>query len=131
MWIVTSIAQKYAGHAGLAAAIACNCQAGGLMARYSVVVDEDIDPSNNDDVIWALSTRSDPEQDIDILRHAWSNPLDPMLTADDKAGRRLWNSRALINACKPFDRLASFAPVAEASPELTRATKEKWAWLFR
>ena len=131
MWIVTSIAQKYAGHAGQAAAIACNCQAGGLMARYSIVVDDDIDPSDNDEVIWALSTRSDPAQDIDILRHGWSNPLDPMLTAEDKAAKRLWNSRALINACKPFDRLTSFAPVAEASPALTKATKEKFAWLFK
>jgi UbiD family decarboxylase len=131
MWIVTSITQKYAGHASQAAAIACNCQAGGLMARYSIVVDDDIDPSNNDEVIWALSTRSDPAQDIDILRHGWSNPLDPMLTPDDKAAKRLWNSRALINACKPFDRLSNFAPVAEASPALTRATKEKFAWLFR
>jgi len=101
------------------------------MARYSIVVDDDIDPSNNDEVIWALSTRSDPDQDIDILRHGWSNPLDPMLTADDKAAGRLCNSRALINACRPFDRLTSFAPVAEASPALTKGTKEKFAWLFK
>ncbi len=131
MWIVTSIAQKYAGHAGQAATIACNCQAGGLMARYSIVVEEDIDPSNNDDVIWALSTRSDPANDIDILRQCWSNPLDPMLTKEDKDNKRLWNSRAIINACRPFDRLKSFAPVAEATPALMKATKEKWAWLFK
>ena len=48
-----------------------------------------------------------------------------MLTADDKAAKRLWNSRALINACKPFDRLTSFAPVADASPALTKANKQK------
>jgi len=131
MWIVTSIAQKYAGHAAQAATIACNCQAGALMARFSVVVDDDIDPSNNDDVIWALSTRCDPASDIDILRQGWSNPLDPLLTADDKANKRLWNNRAVINACRPYDRLGSFAPVAEASPALTKVTQDKWAWLFR
>jgi len=131
MWLVTSITQKYAGHASQAAAIACNCQAGGLMARYSIVVDDDIDPSNNDDVIWAMSTRSDPASDFDILRQCWSNPLDPILTDDDKTQHRLFNSRAIINACKPFDRLKSFAPVAEASPALTKATMEKWAHLFK
>lgn len=131
MWMVTSIAQKYAGHAIQAAGIAALCQAGGLMTRYSIVVDEDIDPSKNDDVIWALSTRSDPASDIDILRQCWSNPLDPMLTADDKAGKRLWNSRAIINACKPFDRLDTFAPVAESTPELMKSTKAKWAWLLK
>ena len=130
MWMVTSIAQKYAGHAAQAANIACNCQAGGLMARYSIVVDDDIDPSNNDDVIWALSTRSDPATRIDILRECWSNPLDPMISDEEKARHRLWNSRAIINACKPYDRLTTFAPVAEASPALTKAVKEKWGSLF-
>jgi UbiD family decarboxylase len=140
MFLATSITQKYAGHAAQAAAIACNCQAGGLMARYSIVVDDDIDPSNNDDLIWALSTRSDPQEDIDILRQCWSNPLDPMITDADKARKRLWNSRAVINACIPFDRLArvaetykgeAFAPVAEATPDLLKETKEKWAHLFK
>jgi len=129
-WIVTSITQKYAGHAAQAANIACMCQAGGLMARYSIVVDDDIDPSNNDEVIWALSTRSDPETSIDILRHAWSSPLDPTLTAEAKANKQFWNSRATINACKPFDRLADFPPLAVASPALIKATKEKWGWLL-
>jgi UbiD family decarboxylase len=48
------------------------------LARYSIVVDDDIDPSNNDDVIWALSTRSDPANDIDNSRRNWGNPLCSM-----------------------------------------------------
>jgi UbiD family decarboxylase len=130
MWVVTSVAQQYAGHAGQAAAIAVNCSAGGSNARYSIVVDDDIDPTNTDDVIWALSTRSDPATDIDIVRQTWTNSLDPMLTDEDKKQHRLWNSRAIINACKPYDRLQTFSPVAEASPELTKATQEKWGHLF-
>jgi UbiD family decarboxylase len=130
MWVVTSLAQKYAGHASRAAAIAVSCQAGAMAARCSIVVDDDIDPSSHDDVIWALSTRSDPTSDIDILRQCLSNTLDPMLTDNDKANHRLWNSRAIINACRPYDRLKTFAPVAEASPALTKATKKKWAHLF-
>src|ERR1700730_18804076 len=84
MWVVTSIAKKYAGHASQAAAIAFNCSAGGSNGRYSIVVDDDIDPTNTDDVIWALSTRSDPATDIDILRQTWTNSLDPMLTDEDR-----------------------------------------------
>jgi len=132
LWIVTSITQQYAGHAAQAAGIAALCQPGALMARYSIVVDDDIDPSNNDDVIWALSTRSDPATDIDILRQCWSNPLDPMITTAAKDQKQLWNSRAIINACRPWDRVLTkdFPPVAEATPGLLKATKEKWAWLF-
>lgn len=132
MWVVVSVAQQYAGHAMQAAGVAALCQAGGLMNRYTIVVDDDIDPSNNDDVIWALSTRTDPADDIDVLRHCWSNPLDPMISTADKEKKQLWNSRAIINACRPWDRLKSgdFPPVAEASPELLKKTREKWHWLF-
>ena len=38
------------------------------MNKYVVVVDEDIDPTKLDEVVWAISTRSDPARDIDILR---------------------------------------------------------------
>jgi len=102
------------------------------MNRYSIVVDDDIDPSNSEDVIWAISTRSDPSTDIDILRHCWSNPLDPMISSADKERKQLWNSRAIINACRPWDRLQAndFPPVAEATPALLEATKKKWSWLF-
>lgn len=132
MWVVTSIRQQYAGHAAQAANLAVQCQAGGLMNRYSIVVDDDIDPSNLDDVIWALSTRTDPATDIDILRQCWSNPLDPMIAPVDKEKKQLWNSRAIINACRPWDRVAAanFPPVAEAAPELLDATRKKWSWLF-
>jgi UbiD family decarboxylase len=132
MWVVTSIQQQYAGHAAQAASVAVQCQAGGLMNRYSIVVDDDIDPSNIEDVIWAISTRSDPATDIDILRHCWSNPLDPMISSAEKDRKRLWNSRAIINACRPWDRIQAhdFPPVAEATPALLEATRKKWAWLF-
>jgi UbiD family decarboxylase len=132
MWVVTSIQQQYAGHAVQAATVAAQCQAGALMNRYSIVVDDDIDPSSSEDVIWAISTRSDPATDIDILRHCWSNPLDPMISSAEKQDKRFWNSRAIINACRPWDRLQAndFPPVAEATPELLHATKKKWAWLF-
>ncbi len=132
MWVVTSIHQQYAGHALQAATIAAQCQANGLMNRYSIVVDDDIDPSNVEDVIWAISSRSDPASDIDILRHCWSNPLDPMISSAQKEKKQLWNSRAIINACRPWDRIQAndFPPVAEATPALLQAARKKWAWLF-
>ncbi|MGA2259718.1 MAG: UbiD family decarboxylase [Thermoguttaceae bacterium] len=133
MLLITSITQQFAGHAAQAAGIAALCQAGGLMCRYSIVVDDDIDPSNPNDVLWALCTRSDPERDIDILRQTWSTILDPTISSAKKDAGQTWNSRAIINACKPWDRLKAgdFPAVAEASPDFLKATKEKWAWLFK
>ena len=37
------------------------------------------------------------------------------------------NSRAIIDACRPFERLKDFPMVARASPELTQKVKEKFA----
>lgn len=132
MWVVTSISQKYAGHAAQAANLAVQCQAGGMMNRYSIVVDEDIDPSDNAQVIWALSTRTDPATDIDIVRQCWSNPLDPMLPGPQKQAKQMWNSRAIVNACVPWDRLQSgdFPLKVEPPAGLLEATRRKWASLF-
>ena len=77
MFNVISIKQAYAGHAKQAAVLAATCQSGSYLGRFVVVVDDDIDPTNLDQVIWAMSTRCNPVEDIDILRRCWSGPLDP------------------------------------------------------
>jgi 4-hydroxy-3-polyprenylbenzoate decarboxylase len=40
------------------------------------------------------------------------------------------NSRAIIDACRPFERLGDFPMVARASPELRQKVKEKFADLL-
>ena len=61
---VISLKQRYDGHAKRAALIA----AGNVyMGRIVVVVDEDIDPSNMNDVLWAIMTRCDPQRDVTII----------------------------------------------------------------
>jgi 3-polyprenyl-4-hydroxybenzoate decarboxylase len=86
------------------------------------VVDDDIDPTNTFDVLWAMSTRCDPVDDIEIIRRAWSGPLDPRIPHG-----QTHNSRAVISAVRPYDRLADFPPVAEASPELRDQVERKFA----
>lgn len=132
-FIITSIKQQYDGHAMQTAAIAAFCQAGADMARYSVVVDDDIDPTNPEDLIWALSLRSDPAVDIEVIRRCVTNTLDPVVTPEMKQLQQVYNSRALINACKPFDRIirGNYPKVAEATPELLAKTRIKWAHLFK
>ena len=77
MVIVVSIKQRYCGHSRQAAYVASQCQTGAYLNRYVIVVDEDIDPANTEEVMWAISTRSDPATDIDIMRKSWSGPIDP------------------------------------------------------
>ena len=79
-----------------------------------VVVDDDIDPADMDEVIWAMCTRFEPREDIEILRGCWSTALDPMGYGDDDPR----NARVVIDACKPFNRRDTFPIVVRTSKEL-------------
>ncbi len=120
--LIVSIKQRYPGHARQAAAIASQCRAGAYLGRYVIVVDEDIDPYNTDDVLWAMATRSDPDQDIDILRRCWSSTLDPVIPI----GQKGFNSRAFIDACRPYEWKDQFPKVSDPSPELAKKIVDKW-----
>jgi UbiD family decarboxylase len=122
MFNVIAIKQAYPGHARQAGLLAAGCQSGSYLGRFVVVVDEDIDPTDMFDVMWAICTRCDPASDIEFVRRTWSGPLDPML---DKASST--NSRAIIDACRPFERRADFPIVARASPELRQQVRERFA----
>ncbi|OGP62130.1 MAG: ubiquinone biosynthesis protein UbiD [Deltaproteobacteria bacterium RBG_13_53_10] len=126
MLIVVSIKQRFCGHSRQAASIAAQCQAASYMNRYVVVVDEDIDPTNLEEVMWAVCTRTDPATDIEIMRKAWGSKVDPMRREPNPT----YNSRAIIDACRPYDWIDEFPAVAEASPEFIRSTMDKWRHLF-
>jgi 4-hydroxy-3-polyprenylbenzoate decarboxylase len=123
---IVSIKQAYPGHARQAGHIAAQCHAGAYLGRYVIVVDDDIDPSNTFEVLWAIASRSDPAESIDIIKRAWSGPLDPRI----EPGHKGHNSRAIIDACRPFEWMDKFPPVAESSPELRARTLEKWGHLL-
>jgi len=121
MFNVIAIEQAYAGHAKQAAMAAASCQSGSYLGRFVVVVDEDIDPTNLFEVLWAMCTRCDPAEDIDIIRKMWSGPLDPRIPRGTT-----WNSRAVIDACRPYEMLKDFPPVARATPELRAKIEAKF-----
>jgi 4-hydroxy-3-polyprenylbenzoate decarboxylase len=121
MFNVIAIKQAYAGHAKQAAMAAASCQSGSYLGRFVVVVDDDIDPTNLFEVLWAMCTRCDPAEDIDILRKMWSGPLDPRIPRGTT-----WNSRAVIDACRPYEMLKDFPPVARATPELRAKIEAKF-----
>jgi UbiD family decarboxylase len=121
--IIVSIKQRYAGHAKQAALLASQLRIGAYMGRYVVVVDEDIDPTNMQEVLWAMCTRSDPENDIDISRRCWSSALDPAIPRTRGA---FFNSKAIIDACKPFEWIEEFPKEIRVSPELIDKVRERW-----
>jgi UbiD family decarboxylase len=124
MFNVVAIRQRYAGHARQAGHILSQCGVGAYMSRYSVVVDEDIDPANLQEVMWAVATRTDPAVDIDIIERGMGSKNDPMFVAYRYAAP--FSSKAIIDACRPWDHLHDFPAVAEASKALQEKTRAKW-----
>jgi UbiD family decarboxylase len=124
MFNVVAIKQRYPGHARQAGHILSQCGVGAYMSRYSVVVDEDIDPANLQEVMWAVATRTDPARDIDIIQRGVGSKNDPMFIAYQYDAPL--SSKAIIDACRPWEHLADFPAVAEASRELQEKTRAKW-----
>jgi UbiD family decarboxylase len=122
-WVVISIKQRYPGHARQAAFLASQNRPAAYHGRYVIVVDEDIDPSDTQQVLWALCTRSDPEKDIDIVRRAWSTPLDTMIRKPTNA---YFSSRAIIDACKPYEWIDDFPKDISMAPEMEKSLRQKW-----
>jgi UbiD family decarboxylase len=120
---VVALKQRYDGHAQRAALVAA---AHSYMARVVVVVDEDVDPSNLNDVMWAVATRCEPSEQLDIVRNAWSSALDPRIPAADKARGITSHSKVIIEACRPFPWIGQFPPTSALSLAEARAIEGKW-----
>jgi len=124
--LVVQIRQRYPGHA-LKAGLAL---AGGYMGRFVVVVDEDINPRDPADVLWAMGTRCDPATTINVLNGTMGSALDPRIPPDKKARGDYTASQAIILACKPYDWIDEFPKTNIASPELRAQVVAKWKELF-
>lgn len=120
---VVAIRQRYAGHAKRAALIAA---AQSYMGRIVVVVDDDVDPSNLADVMWAITTRSEPSESVDIVRDAWSSALDPRITPEARVKGETSHSKMIIDACIPFARLDDYPRTSALSMEEAKDIEAKW-----
>ena len=114
--VVVSVRQQYAGHVAQVLALAAQCPAAAYYTKWIIAVDDDVDPVDINQVLWALSTRCDPAADLDFLRNTWSTGLDPSKYPPDE---RPYGSKVLINACKPHKYLKEF-------PQRTRLRKSTY-----
>ena len=124
--VVVSMQQKYAGHSAQVLALTAQCPAAAYYTKWVIVVDEDVDPTNFNDVLWALSTRCHPSEDIDVLRNTWSTGLDPSRFPVEM---RPYGSKVLINACKPHQHLKSFPQSTLLRRSVHDHVRERWTEL--
>lgn len=122
--VVVSLEQRYAGHAAQALACAAQVPGAAYYTKWIIAVDEDVDPTDVDQVIWAMATRCNPVEDIDILRNTWSTWLDPTQNPPEE---RPWGSKALINACKEYRYIQSFSSRTTVRRQVYERLAAQWA----
>jgi 4-hydroxy-3-polyprenylbenzoate decarboxylase len=122
---IISLKQSYPGHAMRAAHGAIGGTAG-YHGRFVIVVDDDIDPYNLDQVLWAIATRCDPETSLDVCRRIWSYKIDPRLPKQKKEAADYTGSVAIIDACRPYHWFDEYPATTQISEELARDTNAKW-----
>lgn len=123
-FINVSIKQSYPGHATEAGYLASQTRSAAYMGKWVVVVDDDINPYDMDDVLWAMCTRANPA-DIGIINRAWASGVDPLRPRDVPA-TRYTNSRAIVFAVVPYERMDDFSPTCMLRDELRKEVYEKW-----
>ena len=60
--------------------------------------------------MWAIATRSEPSESIDIIRNGWSSALDPRIPQSEKDRGKTAHSKLIIDACRPFAWIDQFPP---------------------
>lgn len=120
---VVSLEQRYAGHASQALALTAQCPGGAYFSKWIIAVDDDVDPSNVNQVLWAMSTRCNPAEDIDVLRQTWSTWLDPTQNPPEE---RPYGSKALVNACMEHRYLKAFSKRTKVRRATYEAVAARW-----
>ncbi|WP_326836145.1 UbiD family decarboxylase [Amycolatopsis rhabdoformis] len=120
--LIVAIEQKYPGHARQAAYLTAQLPNAAYMNRFTVVVDHDVNPRDLGEVVWAMCGRTNPELDIEVMKRTWGSRVDPLTLP----GEIPFNSRAVIDACRPFERLKDFPAVAESTEELVASVTRRW-----
>ena len=85
-----------------------------ISLKLVIVVDEDVDVFDDQDVFWAMATRMQADEDIDIIRNAFGAILDP----SNHNGR---TAKMIIDATKPRPDFSQRHTLPPDSIEIGRA----------
>jgi UbiD family decarboxylase len=124
-FLVVSLKVRYAGQVRQIADLIMS-GIGMRPPKYLVIVDDDIDPNNFDDVMWAIASRVDPEESIYLVKNRWTSPTDPRVPPWKRATGDLTSSSIIIDATRPWSWRDKFPKPTEPSPQLFQKYCVKW-----
>ncbi len=128
-WLVVNV-PRAAGGADLVAELArllFRSRAGSYVPKV-ILLDDDVDPSNLDELVWAFATRNHPEHGQHLFRGESMLPLVAFLTAEERQAARgtkvIYDCRA---AALPADQAPWRSSFRFAWPEeVQRRVLENW-----
>lgn len=123
---VIAIRQRYAGHAKQTALVACGAKAGVVGGKFVIVVDDDVDITDPYDVIWAMATRCNVREGVDLVKGVWTTPVEPAVRPSSRSPRGNIMDRVLIDACRPYKWLDEFPAVSAFPKEYKQELAKKW-----
>jgi UbiD family decarboxylase len=98
----------------------------GGMQRFFVVVDDDVDITDLNHVLWAVFTRVKPVESIHIIP-TMTGPIDPRLSPKDRADKDYLMGTVLIDATKPFFWKDDFPGENRFTETLREEIRAKWS----
>ena len=127
---VVALKTQYVGHGKQAGLIASQCAGGIEMNRLTVVVDDHVDVTNIQDVVWAILARCDPERGVEIIKDTKGSRIDMAIAPDQRELNA--NSRMIIDATTPFQwKNHPLAGDIISTPERTQKILERWGWILK
>jgi UbiD family decarboxylase len=119
---VLQIQKRFEGH-GKMAALAALGTAPGRDIKTLIVVDEDIDPYDWNEVEWALSTRFDPIEDVELLTGLPGNVADPAMPRE-AVGKSNLISKIILDATKSL--VTPLLNTCQPSRDITAHVRQNW-----
>lgn len=100
MAVIVSTSEIYPGYVHTLSSAIWGTKSGQYKSMI-IVVGEDIDVTNMDEVMWAMTTRMHPARDIHINRRTPFFPLFPFLSAEERSNSS--GAAVCIDATFPFE----------------------------
>ena len=111
---IVSTKSRVAGYAKIIAAKLLATPHGLVYPKLIVIVDEDIDPFNLNEVMWALVTRFRPERDLILIPNAPGSTLDPTGHPPGLTTRMILDATKPVPPDLPLGTLSLLTPPKEA-----------------
>ena len=125
---MVAIRQGYPGHAKQVGYGVLGTRDGGRDVRMVIVVDDDIDITNMDEILWAVSSRWDPKTASEIVDVAASS-LNPRISPELREREEWVSTCIVIDASRPYNWMKEFPKATAISPEYKEEVLKKWAHL--